>query len=664
MKYRRKDNQMIKTIFLLLLLAVGIGYAYLTSNLSITGSTAVIGNTWDIHFDNLNITNGSVTATTPAIINPSDNTKINYAVLLNRPGEYYEFTVDMVNSGTIPGIVVLVELSGIDTELENVVDYSIVYTNSNIPVSVNDILNGGATKKIKVRVSYKEDIEEEELLASNVDLMITLNIEFNQAEEPDPTTNDLIQLLKEENSSCFTKYNGQVTDQVGETVTASNVYFNKCENKRNIIFGGFCWQMIRTTETGGIKMIYNGEVVNGKCLSNRSIHKGVVQETSELYNISNSYLYGDSFIYDTNSKKFTLTNTFTETWSDATYEDLLGKFTCLSNNNTCSTIYRPNCHFSNTESCLYSYVVDDTNYEQIGTSVFNDANTGSTIANVGYMTNILHKNFLDILDGPKKFSSSFTYNSSNNTYTLSGTIQEFSNWNLSDYSILNNTHYTCDNMNTSCTTLYYVQSIVPSQGEASKYYFFALNNGKNIDDLVSEMFNDTNVNKYDSNVKSIIESWYAQYLSNYSSKIEDTVYCNNRSISNYGGYNSNGGNINRGEYNNLLFKNIYLSAELSCANLTDQFTVSNNKAKLRYPVGLIQAEEYYHLGEALPTNTSYWTISPAYADSTDSYVVALDEYGYTWKMWWPMGIRPVISINSSTTVSSGSGSENEPWIIE
>ena len=117
MKYRRKDNQMIKTIFLLLLLAVGIGYAYLTSNLSITGSTAVIGNTWDIHFDNLNITNGSVTATTPATINLSDNTKINYAVLLNRPGEYYEFTVDMVNSGTIPGIVVLVELSGIDTEL-------------------------------------------------------------------------------------------------------------------------------------------------------------------------------------------------------------------------------------------------------------------------------------------------------------------------------------------------------------------------------------------------------------------------------------------------------------------------------------------------------------------------------------------------------------------
>ena len=87
MRYKRKDNQVVKILFLLLLLAVGIGYAYLTSNLSITGATNVAGNTWDIHFANVQIATGSVTATTPATINPSDNTKINYAVLLNKPGD-------------------------------------------------------------------------------------------------------------------------------------------------------------------------------------------------------------------------------------------------------------------------------------------------------------------------------------------------------------------------------------------------------------------------------------------------------------------------------------------------------------------------------------------------------------------------------------------------
>ena len=32
------------------------------------------------------------------------------------------------------------------------------------------------------------------------------------------------------------------------------------QNLNNVIFAGQCWQMIRTTDTGGVKMIYNGKV--------------------------------------------------------------------------------------------------------------------------------------------------------------------------------------------------------------------------------------------------------------------------------------------------------------------------------------------------------------------------------------------------------------------
>ena len=53
MKFKRKDSQTVKILLLLLVLVIGIGYAYLTSNLSITGATAVAGNTWDIHFENV-----------------------------------------------------------------------------------------------------------------------------------------------------------------------------------------------------------------------------------------------------------------------------------------------------------------------------------------------------------------------------------------------------------------------------------------------------------------------------------------------------------------------------------------------------------------------------------------------------------------------------------
>ena len=81
MKRLNHKKNLYKSIILLVILAIGIGYAYLTSNLSITGATEVVANTWDIHFDNLNVTNGSVTASTPAEID-SNETSIEYVFTL------------------------------------------------------------------------------------------------------------------------------------------------------------------------------------------------------------------------------------------------------------------------------------------------------------------------------------------------------------------------------------------------------------------------------------------------------------------------------------------------------------------------------------------------------------------------------------------------------
>ncbi|UKI58274.1 MAG: hypothetical protein L6V81_02245 [Clostridium sp.] len=33
----------------------------------------------------------------------------------------------------------------------------------------------------------------------------------------------------------------------------------------NVLFAGFCWKIIRTTDNGSIKMIYNGVPTNGAC---------------------------------------------------------------------------------------------------------------------------------------------------------------------------------------------------------------------------------------------------------------------------------------------------------------------------------------------------------------------------------------------------------------
>ena len=368
---RKNNKNFIYSILLLILLSVGIGYAYLTSNLSITGSTKVTGNTWDIHFANLVVNSNSVTATTPASIDPTNNTSINYAITLDKPGDFYEFNVDIVNAGSIPGKINLVTINGITSEVEDIIDYSITYSNNKL-VQVNDILNANSSKNIKVRIYFMEDITPEDLLDTDANLNLTLSITYVQSNESEDVLNSQIRQLINDNPTCMTKYEGQVTDQVGKTVNASNVYFNQCVDKRNIIFNNMCWQMIRTTETGGIKMVYNGDPVDGKCLNTRGDHKGIVGNIGSSQTLNAEYLYGDSFTYDITNNTFTLTDTTTATWSDSTYENLLGKFTCKNTEETCTTLYNVNGYETNTTTAyISSYTIGDTNYAQIGTSSFN-----------------------------------------------------------------------------------------------------------------------------------------------------------------------------------------------------------------------------------------------------------------------------------------------------
>ena len=162
-------------IFLVLLLAIGIGYAYLTSNLSISGNTNVSTNTWNIHFENIQVKEGSVTATTSPTLS-NNNTSITYTIDLNRPQEYYEFTVDVKNDGSLPGKVSISELSGITTEAQAIIDYSVTYTNGNL-VNIGDILNAGAKKSIKVRVFYKDEIDPADSPANDLKLTLTYTLQ-------------------------------------------------------------------------------------------------------------------------------------------------------------------------------------------------------------------------------------------------------------------------------------------------------------------------------------------------------------------------------------------------------------------------------------------------------------------------------------------------------
>ena len=643
---RRNNKKLVTSLVILLILSIGIVYAYLTSNLSITGSTEIAANSWDIHFANLVVSPDSVDATTPAAIDTNDDTSITYGVKLNRPKDFYEFTVDIVNEGSLPGKVSISTLSGITSEAENIVDYSVNYTNGN-PVQIGDILNGGATKSIKVRVFYNDEIEADDLPDTNLNLTLTYTLQYVQSEEDEFDTNALVQQLKTENSSCFTKYTGEVTDQPGQTVTASNVYFNKCADKRNIIFNNMCWQMIRTTETGGTKLIYNGEAVNGKCESTRGDHKGIVQSNNGTQTLNSSYLYGDSFTYDITNNTFTLTNIETATWSDSTYEDLIGKFTCKNTNGTCTTLYNVNGYSNNTTAYTSAYTISETNYSQIGTSSFN-ANFRSS-AMVGYMFNKVYNYKSGAPTSGSLMGNDVSY--ANGTYTLLPADGE-----TELGTILDSTHhYTCNTTSSTCTKVRYYYNTD---------YYIELDGEANIEEAVNNMLYNNNVNRYNSSIKGIIDAWYAQNLSNKTNMLEDTVYCNARNMTNQ---STNGWNKDGSLTKYMSFKNHSSTNDLSCTNETDQFAVSNNKAKLTYPVSLINNEEWYNIGSnsLRQTGVQYWGLSPSYFSVNNAYVsnVRTDGSLNGYLISYSYGSRPAVALKPGAVISSGSGTETDPFII-
>ena len=494
------------------------------------------------------------------------------------------------------------------------------------------------------------------LLIPTVYAICTCEIEVESTIEIEkkPKLLDTIANIAKEDNSCLTKYEGQVTDQVGQTVTAQNVYFDNCEEQRNVIFGGFCWQVIRTTETGGIKMIYNGEPdQDGKCLNTRASHKGIVQSGDGVSQaIDSSYLYGDSFTYDISTGEFTLINTTTATWSDLTYEDLIGKFTCKSSSDTCTAIYQINGYDSNTSAYLSYYTIANTNYAQIGTSAFNANNRSPAM--VGYMFNTVYNAKTELVLGlvRYRFGNSFTYDDSTNTYSLSGTTQDL---NDIKRNTITNTHYTCWNQTGICNEIAYVYG----DSNASDYYI-TLRDGKNVNDALDEMLSNNDVNKYNSSIKGIIDNWYAQNLSDKTNMLEDVVYCNYRNIDNIGGWNPNGGNVDT----HLEF---YIK-DLACRNITDQFSLSNDKAKLTYPIGLLQDIEKNNINSnALLKTGDYWlTMSPNIFYYTVARVGRVSFRGEkeSANTHEDYGVRPTISLKREAIISSGTGSESDPWIIE
>ena len=114
----------------------------------------------------------------------------------------------------------------------------------------------------------------------------------------------------------------------------TSYYLRGNHQDNNVKFANMCWKLVRITGTGGLKLIYNGDLdSNGKCTTTSGEHMGY---EGQKLTLSGNKVYGTSYTYD--GTNYTLTDTSNIDFStDST--SILGKYTCGNTNTSCTNPY-------------------------------------------------------------------------------------------------------------------------------------------------------------------------------------------------------------------------------------------------------------------------------------------------------------------------------------
>ena len=180
MKKENSRTNYIVIALLVLVIGISIGYAALSTTLNINGTSTIKTQTWDVHFANVKVTtNSGATVTKAPTITDGKTTEVTYNEALNQPGSVYEFTVDVVNGGSIAAKTSAAPTLGGNTQT-GIFNYTVTWSDGSA-ITANTTLAAGATKTAKVRVEYKKDITVSQLPAADTALTLTSSIPYVQA---------------------------------------------------------------------------------------------------------------------------------------------------------------------------------------------------------------------------------------------------------------------------------------------------------------------------------------------------------------------------------------------------------------------------------------------------------------------------------------------------
>ncbi len=481
-------------------------------------------------------------------------------------------------------------------------------------------------------------------------------------------------------NSISSNTNGKgVYERAGTENNEYPIYYYRGDVDNNHVkFAGFCWKAVRTTETGGVKLIYDGVPdENGYCnntgtasqigtsafnssynslayvgymygarytYSSRSVNWYNLVNKSR-YSVSGmssrTYYYSDSVSYDSSTGEYTLVDAEALSWSD-NYNNLAGSYTCRSETaTTCSSV-----SYIDSTSSSYLYYVSMSNGETYD-SLIEEANQLTWV-----------------------YGNDVTWNGSE--YTLVDTVESKPmEWSTDRTSVVGNGHrYTCLSNGNTCSSVYYVHYT----GYSSSIYYITLTGGINISQALTEMTSES-TNENSSRIKTTIDTWYEANMTDYTKYLEDTVWCNDRSIYQLNSWDkdySGTGYLYFGPYGRRYSS---YNPTTTCTNINDSFTVSNENGNgnLTYPVALLTMDEINMAGGANSSNSSYylytrqhwWSFSPSIYNSNTANgfrVRSTGNLNYS-SVNNTLGVRPSVSLAPGIMVVNGDGSSEKPYEV-
>ena len=176
----RKALYIVLGIVMISVLTLTVVYAALSTTLNINGNAEVTAASWDIHLANVQLNSSSATTTAPTITN---STTATFSTTLTKPGDFYEFTIDVVNDGTIDAMIDgVTKTPTLTTAQAKYLNYIVEYQNGE-SINTKQLVAKNSFVRLKVKLEFRKDITALDLPTTSETLDLSFTVNYVQSDD-------------------------------------------------------------------------------------------------------------------------------------------------------------------------------------------------------------------------------------------------------------------------------------------------------------------------------------------------------------------------------------------------------------------------------------------------------------------------------------------------